>query len=81
MKKYTNGKREIIATERAFEILYKDQGFKEIEEHEETTQGDEEINLEDLTVKELKEKCEELRLEDYKNLKKEELIELLKGDK
>ncbi|WP_050607259.1 Rho termination factor N-terminal domain-containing protein [Clostridium niameyense] len=79
MKKYTNGKREIIATERAFEILYKDQGFKEIEEHEETTQGDEEINLEDLTVKELKEKCEELRLEDYKNLKKEELIELLKG--
>ncbi|WP_035293788.1 Rho termination factor N-terminal domain-containing protein [Clostridium sp. KNHs214] len=39
------------------------------------------INLEELTVKELKEKCEELGLEDYKSLKKEELLELLKGDK
>lgn len=28
------------------------------------------IELEELTVKELKEKCEELGLEDYKNLKK-----------
>ena len=38
------------------------------------------INLEELTVKELKEKCEELGLEDYKNLKKEELIALIEGD-
>lgn len=38
------------------------------------------IELEELTIKELKEKCEELGLEDYKNLKKEELIKLLKGD-
>lgn len=82
MKKYTDGKREIMATERAFEVIYKDQGFEEIklEEHEENVPGDGEINLEELTVKELKEKCEELGLEDYKSLKKEELIELLKGD-
>lgn len=81
MKKYTNGKREIIATERAFEILYKDQGFKEIEEHEESAPGYKEVKLEDLTVKELKEKCEELKLEDYKSLKKEELIALIEGEK
>lgn len=81
MKKYTDGKREIMATERAFEVIYKDQGFKEIEKHEENVSGDEELNLEELTVKELKEKCEELGLEDYKSLKKEELVELLKGDK
>jgi len=32
LKKYTDGKREIMATERAFEVIYKDQGFKEVEE-------------------------------------------------
>lgn len=45
-----------------------------------TENQEEEINLEDLSVKELKEKCEELGLEDYKSLKKDELIALLKGD-
>ena len=29
MKKYTDGNREIMATERAFEVIYKSQGFKE----------------------------------------------------
>ncbi|EJE7236760.1 MULTISPECIES: Rho termination factor N-terminal domain-containing protein [Clostridium] len=38
------------------------------------------ITLEDMTIKELKEECKRLELEDYKSLKKEELIELLKGD-
>lgn len=32
MKKYTDGKRVIKATERAFEVIYKDQGFKEVKE-------------------------------------------------
>ncbi len=32
-----------------------------------------------MTIKELKEECKRLELEDYKNLKKEELIELLRG--
>lgn len=31
MKKYTNGTKTITATERAFEVLYKEQGFKEVE--------------------------------------------------
>ncbi|WP_315114540.1 hypothetical protein [uncultured Clostridium sp.] len=29
MKKYTNGKREIYATDKAYEVIYKEQGFKE----------------------------------------------------
>ncbi|KRU29317.1 transcription termination factor Rho [Clostridium sporogenes] len=37
------------------------------------------IKLENMSVKELKEECEKLKLKDYKNLKKEELIELLRG--
>lgn len=37
------------------------------------------ITFEDMTIKELKEECKRLELEDYKNLKKEELIELLRG--
>lgn len=37
------------------------------------------ISLEDMTIKELKEECKRLELENYKNLKKEELIELLRG--
>ncbi|WP_346905966.1 Rho termination factor N-terminal domain-containing protein [Clostridium sp.] len=36
-------------------------------------------NYEEMTVKELKDKCEELNLQDYKNLKKEELISLIEG--
>lgn len=39
------------------------------------------LNYEDMTVKELKDKCEDLNLEDYKNLKKEELISLIEGVK
>lgn len=30
MKKYTDGKREIYATDKAYEVIYKSQGFKEI---------------------------------------------------
>lgn len=30
MKKYTDGKREIMATEKAYEVIYKEQGFKEV---------------------------------------------------
>ncbi len=30
MKKYTYGKREIYATDKAYEVIYKSQGFKEV---------------------------------------------------
>jgi hypothetical protein len=32
MKKYTDGNKIIYATEKAYEIIYKKQGFKEVEE-------------------------------------------------
>ncbi len=31
MKKYTDGKNTIYATEKAYEVIYKDRGFKEVE--------------------------------------------------
>lgn len=31
MKQYTDGKRVIYATEKAYEVLYKSQGFKPVE--------------------------------------------------
>lgn len=80
LKKYTDGKREIMATERAFEVIYKGQGFEEfVEETNGEGSNQEDKQLEDMTVKELKEKCEELGLTDYKNLKKEELIKLIEN--
>lgn len=36
LKKYTNGKREIMATEKAYEAIYEKQGFKEVEEKKST---------------------------------------------
>lgn len=39
MKKYSNGERIIMATERAFHVIYKNQEFKPIEE---VTEGNEE---------------------------------------
>ncbi|WP_373899285.1 hypothetical protein ACER0A_002190 [Haloimpatiens sp. FM7315] len=42
MKKYSKGKRVICATKRAFEVIYKAQGFKEVKEKVETeNKGDE----------------------------------------
>ncbi len=36
MKKYTDGKNTIYATEKAYEVIYKDRGFKEVEENKST---------------------------------------------
>lgn len=70
MKEYTNGERTIQVSEKAFNLLYKKQGFYLEDENV----------LEDLTVKELKDKAKELDLEGYSKLNKEELIELIAGD-
>ena len=68
MQQYTDGKRVINATEKAFEAIYKKQGFRKYDE------------LEQKGVRELKEIAKEKGLEGYSNLNKEELIKLLKGD-
>lgn len=79
--KYTDGKRIIYATEKAYEIIYKKQGFKEIEKLEEYQYIDnEEIVLEDLKVEELKAIAKEEEIEGYSKMNKEDLITALAGE-
>ncbi len=84
MKQYTNGKRVIYATENAYKIIYKNQGFKEVKESDEFQDNkkitNEEIGFESLKVEELKTIAKEKGVEGYSKMKKEELIETLKGD-
>ncbi|WP_164971694.1 hypothetical protein [Clostridium tetani] len=40
MNKYCKGKRIIYATERAFEVIYKDQGFKLVKEKPKDDESD-----------------------------------------
>lgn len=71
MKYIRNGK-VIETTERLYEMVYRGIGYVPVEEKVE--------DLEELTVKELKEKAEALKLENYNGLKKDELIALIKGE-
>lgn len=49
MKKYTDGEREIMITDRAYEVIYKNQGFKE-KKIEENIPIDE-VNEEEMKIK------------------------------
>ncbi|MCD3211813.1 hypothetical protein G8T71_10645 [Clostridium botulinum C/D] len=75
MKKYSNGERKIMATDRAFEVIYKDQGFSPVIDEEKD--GD---NLDLLKVDELRERAKEKGIEDCENMKKAELISALSED-
>lgn len=41
MNKYSKGKKVICATERAFEVIYKAQGFKKVKDNNESVEGNE----------------------------------------
>lgn len=73
--KYIRDGKVIETTERLYEMVYKGIGYVPVEEVEEKAE-----DLEELTVKELKEKAEALKLENYNGLKKDELIALIKGE-
>lgn len=68
MQKYSNGEKKIMVTNRAFEIIYKDQGFFPVVDEE---------NLELLKVDELRGKAKEKGVAGYENMKKVELINTL----
>lgn len=76
MQNYSNGQRKIMATERAFQIIYKDQGFVSVVDDKK-----DEENLESLKVDELKEKAKEKNIDGYEDMKKTELISALTEDK
>lgn len=61
----------IEVTQRLYDMIYKGHGYEIV------TVDQPEEQLEDYTVAELQEKAETLELEDYKGLKKAELIELI----
>ena len=89
-KEYIKGKHRIKATERAYEVIYKNQGYVELKEEltveEELIEDIEEAkkdnikSLEGLKVEELKELAKERNIESYSKMKKEDLISALAGE-
>lgn len=81
MPKYSKGERVIEATKRAFEVIYKAQGYKEFNEYEDNAEVKlSREELEELTVPELKDMAKEADLSGYSSLNKGELIDLLVGE-
>lgn len=64
----------IKATPKAYNLFYKKQGFKEV------TEAEQEKDLSELGVKELKERLTAAGITFKKNAKKEELVALLQGE-
>lgn len=67
--KITNDERTLNVTEKAFNVIYKHRGFKEVKENSDS--------LESLTVSELKEIAKQHEIEGYSSMKKDELMEVV----
>ena len=71
--KYIRDGKVIETTERLYNMIYKQIGYLPLKEVEDTPK----LELEALTVKELKEQAKELGIEGYSDLKKDELVQLI----
>ncbi|MDK2917293.1 MAG: hypothetical protein PWQ37_26 [Candidatus Petromonas sp.] len=68
MPKYIKDDKVIEATERAYNLIYKSQGYKPI------------TNYKEMTVAELKDLAKAKDIEGYYDMKKDELIAALEGE-
>jgi len=78
MPKYTDGKRVITATEKAYEVLYKARGFEPYEEKEAATR-DTQSELLELTKDELLEMAEGMGLEVNSKMTKAEIVAVIEA--
>lgn len=81
MPQYTNGKRTITATEKAYEVLYKERGYKLAEDVELLDLTDKTAEeLDEYTIAQLKQHLD-AKEKDYRaRATKDELIALVIGD-
>ena len=75
MKKYTNDTKIILASDKAFNVIYKHQGYILLEDARNDDKDIIDTKLNKLTLDELRYKAKDLGIENYSKLKKSELIE------